>query len=436
MNPIMVVAGTRPELIKLAPVIEGLERLKADYLFVWSGQHYDYELSTMFFEQLRMPGADHYLHVGSGSHSEQTARTMLGLEKLIKKRSPAIVVAEGDTNTVVAASLVASKCLVPFAHVEAGLRSWNMTMPEETNRKVADAIATMHFAPTKLAMTNLLLEGVSEDRIHLTGNTIVDVVYKHVTHAKESVKDFLSDLKLKTNDFILVTAHRAENTDNPHRLRNIAMALEELSKHYDVVFPIHPRTKRYVAKLGLARYLRSVKSTQPLGYLEFLGILACCRAVLTDSGGVQEEAFTLKVPAVTMRYNTERPETTMFGLNKLAGADAKSIVALTLEQADHTKKAKAGKIANVLGDGRAGERIAGLLNQAAKKGIKINEPDNRHAPMVSYALLDRDKALDCNHDPIIGFANTGEPDLSTRNTWMLLARIARKSNDIGSSDTK
>lgn len=435
MNPIMVVAGTRPELIKLAPVIEWLEKLKADYLFVWSGQHYDYELSTVFFEQLRMPKADHDLHVGSGSHSKQTAETMLGLEKLIKKHSPSVVVAEGDTNTVVAASLVASKRLVPFAHVEAGLRSWNMTMPEEINRKVADAIATMHFAPTRLAMTNLLLEGVSEDSVYLTGNTIVDVVQKYVTHAKESVKNLLSKLKINADDFFLVTVHRAENTDNPHRLRNIAVALEELSRQYDIVFPIHPRTKRYVAKLGLARHFRSVKSTQPLGYLEFLGLLAYCRTVLTDSGGVQEEAFTLKVPAVTMRYNTERPETTMYGLNKLAGVDAESIVALALEQADHAKEAKARKIDNVLGDGHAGKRIAELLNQAAEEGIKINEPDNRHAPMVTYALLDSDKTLDSNHHPIIGFTKTGEPDLSMKNAKMLLARIAKKSDDISSADT-
>ena len=172
-KPLLIVAGTRPELIKLAPVFKWLEKFNVEYIFAWSGQHYDYELSKIFFEQLRIPDPKENLDVRSGTHAEQTAKVMVGLEKLIEKYSPSILVAEGDTNTVVATSLTALKCMVPFAHVEAGLRSWNMCMPEEINRKIADAIATLHFAPTELAAMNLLFEGIFPQHIHVTGNTIV-----------------------------------------------------------------------------------------------------------------------------------------------------------------------------------------------------------------------------------------------------------------------
>jgi UDP-N-acetylglucosamine 2-epimerase (non-hydrolysing) len=218
---LLIVAGTRPEVIKLAPLLKWLERLDLEYVFVWSGQHYDYELSRIFFEQLKVPEPHENLDVRSGTHADQTAKVMVGLEKLTKKYSPSVLVAEGDTNTVVASSLTALKCTVPFAHVEAGLRSWNMCMPEEINRRIADIIATLHFAPTELAAMNLLFEGVSSKCVHLTGNTIVDVVSEYESLAKKRGEELLPELGLEKNGYFLVTVHRAENTDNIYRLANI-----------------------------------------------------------------------------------------------------------------------------------------------------------------------------------------------------------------------
>ena len=376
-KPLLIVAGTRPEVIKLAPVLKWLERLDLEYVFVWSGQHYDYELSRIFFEQLGIPDPDEDLDVRSGTHAEQTAKMMVGLEKVIEKYSPSVVVAEGDTNTVVASSLTALKCLVPFAHVEAGLRSWNMCMPEEVNRKVADAIASLHFAPTELAAMNLLFEGVPSRSVHVTGNTIVDMVNEYESLARKRGEELLSELGLEKYGYFLTTVHRAENTDNPQRLANIVMALRELSQHHDVLFPIHPRTEKRLIDLGLMGHLKNVKVVEPMGYLEFLGVLAHARVVLTDSGGVQEEAFTLKVPTVVLRYNTERPETTMFRISVLAGADRDRIVKLALLQAERAEEVRGLNFKNPLGDGLAGKRIAQILKEAVEGGLAIEEPDLR-----------------------------------------------------------
>lgn len=215
MKPIMVVAGTRPEVIKLAPVIKWLQRLSVDYVFVWSGQHYDYMLSRVFFEEFGLDEPDVNLMVGSGSHAEQTARVMLGLERAIMDYSPSVVVAEGDTNTVLAAALVSVKCLTPFAHVEAGLRSWSMVMPEEVNRRVADAVASLHFAPTRWAALNLLFEGVPSRTVHVAGNTIVDSLQQIMSRVYDRSDSVLNEYGLDEDDFILITLHRAENTNNP-----------------------------------------------------------------------------------------------------------------------------------------------------------------------------------------------------------------------------
>jgi UDP-N-acetylglucosamine 2-epimerase (non-hydrolysing) len=425
MKPVMIVAGTRPEIIKLASVIESLEKLNIDYLFIWTGQHYDYELSKVFFEQFKLPEPDEVLQVGSGTHAEQTAKIMLGLEKLIKKHSPAIVTAEGDTNTVVATALTSLKCLVPFAHVEAGLRSWNMAMPEEVNRKIADTVATVHFAPTKLSLINLLFEGICPKNIYLTGNTIVDILCKYKNLVKEKGEAFLSEVGLDKNNYILVTLHRAENTDNPQRLGNILKALKYLSQQYNIIFPAHPRTKNRIMELGLAKYLQKVRIIKPLGYFEFLSLLANCKTVLTDSGGVQEEAFILKVPTVTLRYNTERPETTMYGLNKLAGADTELIVRLTLQQIGYAEKMRALDIKNPFGDGHAGERIARILKEFSEKEIAIEEPDLRETPVVTYALLDDRAGIDSIFEPIVGFNENGEPCIQAKDYWKLLAKVRR-----------
>jgi len=433
----MIVAGTRPEIIKLAPVIKWLEKLGEEYIFVWSGQHYDYELSRIFFEQLRIPEPDEDLNVGSGTHAEQTAKMMVGLERLIQKYSPAIVVAEGDTNTVVASSLTALKCLVPFAHVEAGLRSWNMSMPEEVNRKIADALASVCFAPTKLAVINLLFEGVSRKFIHLTGNTIVDVVYEYKEYVMRKGDETLARFDLDKYDFILVTLHRAENTVNRERLRSILAAFSELSEYYRIVFPMHPRTRNAIVKFGLGDYLKKIEVLDPLGYLEFLGLLANSRVVLTDSGGVQEESLTLKVPTVTLRYNTERPETTMFHVNVLAGADKDRIVKLALMQAERAEKIRRLSFENPFGDGYAGKRITQILKEALENRLDIKEPDLRETPAIEYRLLEEDCLENSSlFDLLVAFDGDGRPILSESGTLKFLARIKGRFNDKGSFDSK
>ncbi|MEM0172806.1 MAG: UDP-N-acetylglucosamine 2-epimerase (non-hydrolyzing) [Nitrososphaerota archaeon] len=428
MKPMMIVAGTRPEVIKLAPVVKRLQQLGIDYIFVWSGQHYDYLLSRVFFREFELAEPIIDLMVGSGSHAEQTTRLMLGLERVIKDYTPSVVVAEGDTNTVLASALVAAKLLTPFAHVEAGLRSWNMLMPEEVNRRLADSIARLHFAPTKLAALNLLFEGISSRTVYVTGNTIVDSLQEFMSKVVSLSDSVLSGYGLERYDYILVTLHRAENTDNPKRLESILKALNELSRYYHVVFPVHPRTMNAISRLGLSEQLSRVKLTEPLGYLEFLSLLSNSRVVLTDSGGVQEEAFTLKIPTVTLRYNTERPETTLYGINMLAGADRDKIVKLTLMQAERAEGVRRLSFENPLGDGQAGRRIAQILREVLEAGLTINEPDLRDTPVVKYRLLDETGDFETSSlfDLLVAFDKDGEPVLPWENKLRFIARIKDK----------
>ncbi|MEM3464870.1 MAG: UDP-N-acetylglucosamine 2-epimerase (non-hydrolyzing) [Candidatus Jordarchaeales archaeon] len=425
MNTVMVVAGTRPEVIKTAPVLRGLDEAGVDYVFVWSGQHYDYLLSQVFFEEFGLDGADVDLGLGSGSHAQQTGQIMIGVEKLIGEHNPALVVAVGDTNTVLAVALTASKCHVPFAHVEAGLRSWNMLMPEEANRRVADAVASLHFAPTRWAALNLLFEGVSSRSVHVTGNTIVDAVRRFMPRVEEQAEEILEDHGIERGEYILVTLHRAENTDNAERLKGVVEALIELAGRFRVIFPLHPRTRKMLDGLGLLGQLEdAVMLMEPLGYFEFLALLANCLVVLTDSGGVQEEAFTLKVPTVTLRYNTERPETTMYGINVLAGAEAHRIVEYTLRQSERSGEIRRLDFKNPLGDGEAGIRIAKLLKEAIESGLALIEPDLRETPIVGYRLLEVDAiGSPWVFDLLAGFSRDGEPCLPSKACGKLLARL-------------
>jgi UDP-N-acetylglucosamine 2-epimerase (non-hydrolysing) len=390
----MVVGGTRPEAIKLAPVIWGLEEAGVEYVFVWSGQHYDYEMSRVFFEQLKLPEPALDLEVGSGTHAEQTAKAMLGIENAVKKLKPSVVVAEGDTNTVAAAALASAKTLTPFAHVEAGLRSWDRTMPEEVNRVVADALAQLCFAPTELAAINLMHEGVPLRKIHVTGNTIVDVVHRYIGVARERRETLLTQLNLEEREYAIATVHRQENVSNPERLASIAKALARIAEEVPVVFPLHPRTRRALEELNLAAKLaeKGVRLLNPLGYFEFLGLLDASLLALTDSGGVQEEAYILGVPTLTLRYNTERPETVLSGINKLAGTDADTIAReakVALEKRDEIIE-KWRRMQGLLGKGDAGARIAKILAEHLEE--RVDSIDSREDPYITYAAVALEKA--------------------------------------------
>jgi UDP-N-acetylglucosamine 2-epimerase (non-hydrolysing) len=348
---ISIVLGTRPEIIKMAPVIRACQHAGADYSVLHTGQHYSYEMDEIFFKELELPKPQYNLDVGSCSHAEQTAKIMTGIEKIYLADKPDIVLVQGDTNTVLAGTLAAAKLHIPVGHVEAGLRSFDRRMPEEINRIVADHIADYLFAPTELSKQYLLQEGIDEKKIHVTGNTVVDAVFQNRTIAQKN-SSLLGELGLEPQRYFLVTVHRAENVDEKFRLKGIFSGLSRIAKTYDlpVLFPVHPRTQKMMKEFGIDA--DGISLIQPVGYLEFMGLEANARLILTDSGGVQEEACILGVPCVTLRENTERPETITAGANMLAGTEAGKIYDAALKMMDSPRTWE-----NPYGNGKAAPQI-------------------------------------------------------------------------------
>ncbi|KUG21116.1 MAG: UDP-N-acetylglucosamine 2-epimerase (non-hydrolyzing) [Methanomicrobiaceae archaeon] len=346
-----IILGTRPEIIKMSPVIRECERRHLDYFILHTGQHYSYEMDRLFFEELDLPEPRYNLDVGSGSHAEQTGKILFGVEKILDQEAPDIVLVQGDTNTVVAGALAASKLQIRVGHVEAGLRSFNRRMPEEINRVMTDHISDYLFAPTENARENLLREGIDDKKICVTGNTVVDAIYQNLDIAKRKVS-ILQDLDLRPHEYFLVTAHREENVDNRDRLRGIIRGLESLQKEFSmpVIFPVHPRTAKRINELGIDR--DGIRVTRPFGFLEFLQLESHAKLVLTDSGGVQEETCVLGVPCATMRYDTERPETLAIGSNILVGTDSAGIL-----EGARTAVTWKNHWKNPYGDGIAGKMI-------------------------------------------------------------------------------
>jgi UDP-N-acetylglucosamine 2-epimerase (non-hydrolysing) len=353
-----IVLGTRPEITKFSPVIRRLEAEKADYFILHTGQHYSYELDRVFFERLKLPAPKYNLNTGSGSHAEETGKMLIGIEKVLREEKPGIVLVEGDTNSVLAGALAAVKLGVKVGHVEAGLRSGDRTMPEEINRILADHISDFLFAPTEQSRRLLLHEGIAKEKIFVTGNTCVDAVYQNLDLAR-SDDGLLKSLNLTSKRFFLVTLHRQENVDSRERFAAILAGLKELASKYGVpvVYPIHPRSRKQLSAFGLDAAGLTV--IEPVDYLAFLLLESHAGLILTDSGGIQEEACILGVPCVTLRDNTERPETVDAGANVLAGASPERIVKCAAEML-----AKKGKWANPFGDGRAAEKILGIISRA------------------------------------------------------------------------
>ena len=361
--------GTRPEIIKMSPVIRACERRGVDFFILHTGQHYSYGMDRVFFEELRLPEPAYHLDTGPGSHAEQTGEIMKGVEKILARERPDTLLVQGDTNTVLAGALAAAKCYVrrdeqgkgalpvKIGHVEAGLRSFDRTMPEEINRIVADHLSDSCFAPTDDARHNLLREGIGEEKIFVTGNTIVDAVRENLALAGRS-GDITRDLDLPEKGYFLLTLHRQENVDNQARLAGILGALEHLhaSKGIPILFPMHPRTEKMIRTFGLP--VDALHTIKPLGFLSFLQLESKARLILTDSGGVQEEACILGVPCVTLRDSTERPETVAAGANLVSGVTAPSILG-----AVETMLERPVSWENPFGDGRSGDRIIALLTQ-------------------------------------------------------------------------
>ena len=347
---IVNVVGARPNFIKIAPIVE--EMRKAPHMegvLVHTGQHYDEGMSDVFFRELGIPVPDVYLGVGSGTHAEQTARIMVEFEKVCLREQPDLILVVGDVNSTMACSIVAAKLVIPIAHVEAGLRSFDRTMPEEINRVVTDGLASLLFTTSRDANENLEREGVNPAKIHFVGNVMIDTLLKHRQKA--------AGLKIdKPEQYALVTLHRPSNVDDPDVLGPILEAFETISKSIPVLFPIHPRTAKRIREFGFS--LNNLRLMDPLGYLEFLNLESTATVVLTDSGGLQEETTILGVPCLTLRHNTERPVTITEGTNIMVGPDKARILQAFRRIMDGDRKPNGPP---EYWDGRAAERIVQVL---------------------------------------------------------------------------
>lgn len=354
------VVGARPNFMKVAPVWAALApRPGVSQRLVHTGQHYDANMSDIFFAQLGLPEPDANLGVGSGSHAVQTAQIMTGFEALALEKRPDLVLVYGDVNSTVAAALVCAKLLIPVAHVEAGLRSFDRAMPEEINRLLTDQIADLLFTPSADGDANLRREGVAEHKIHCVGNVMIDTLARLLPLASQRWREPALQ-PWRGRRFVLVTLHRPSNVDEPAMLVAIMAALDNISRTFPVLFPVHPRTRRRLQEIGWAPNSPELYFSDPLSYLDFLALQQTAAAVVTDSGGVQEESTFLGIPCLTVRANTERPITVEIGTNILIGQD---MARLEREiEAIARGQAKTGAVPP-LWDGRAGERIADIITQ-------------------------------------------------------------------------
>lgn len=326
---IVLVAGARPNFMKVAPILRLLRENPSSFqpVFVHTGQHYDVEMSELFLAELNLPAPDYYLGVGSGSHAEQTGRVMTAFEQVLARERPDLVMVVGDVNSTLAAALTAAKLCIPVAHVEAGLRSFDRTMPEEINRVLTDHLCEQLFTTCEDANANLRAEGIGEEKIHFVGNTMVESLLTYRALAERS--SIGERLGVEPSNFCVVTLHRPSNVDRPEVLRALMSALEEIAAELPVVFPAHPRTQKRLQEFGVwhpGGEAGQVVILEPVGYFDFLWLEAHARLVITDSGGVQEETTILSVPCLTVRENTERPITIAMGTNVLVGSDPARLV--------------------------------------------------------------------------------------------------------------
>jgi UDP-N-acetylglucosamine 2-epimerase (non-hydrolysing) len=374
---IVYVVGARPNLVKMAPVIAELRKGIPDgrHVLVHTGQHYDRMMSDVFVEELGLPGPRHELGVGSGSHAQQTARTMERLEPILEQERPDLVVVPGDVNSTLASALVAVKLGIPIAHIESGLRSFDRTMPEEINRIVADQFSDYLFVHCEEGIENLRREGIPDERIHFVGNTMIDSLVATEDRFRASLT--AKRLGLAPGEYLLVTLHRPSLVDGPLLTETIAQ-LDELARRLPVVFPIHPRTRKMLNDRALGG--SDLRLIDPLGYLDFLSLETDAAAVLTDSGGVQEETTHLGIPCFTLRDNTERPVTVRLGTNTVLGLKPERIAEIPSLIGGRVKFGRPP-----LWDGRAAERVAKVIIEAGKgkpAGRSSVEAPHRAAPTV------------------------------------------------------
>ncbi|MGB8930868.1 MAG: UDP-N-acetylglucosamine 2-epimerase (non-hydrolyzing) [Anaeromyxobacteraceae bacterium] len=366
---IIHVVGARPNYMKIAPVMKAIGRARyATQKLVHTGQHYDFSMSDVFFTDLGMPVPDIHLGVGSGSHAEQTAKVLVGFEKVCQDEKPDLVVVAGDVNSTMACAIDCAKLRIPCAHVEAGLRSFDLDMPEEINRIVTDRICDLLLTPSSDGDENLRREGTPEGRIFRVGNVMIDTLVEHLPRAKATGSP--AKVGVVPGGYAVLTLHRPSNVDDPATLGRLLDAIEAIQKRLPVVFPIHPRTRKRFSEFGVdgrVAGMKGLKLCDPLGYLEFLGLTSQAKLVLTDSGGLQEETTALGIPCLTLRENTERPVTVSEGTNTVVGTDTSRIIAEAVVALDG--RGKGGRIPE-LWEGGASERIAAVFREWLAKRVR------------------------------------------------------------------
>src|SRR2546425_4822957 len=363
MLKVIIVAGARPNFIKVAPIVAAMRRRPKDFqpILIHTGQHYDAAMSQAFFRDLEMPEPDIDLGVGSASHAVQTAGVIQAFEPVVISEKPDWVVVVGDVNSTMACAIVCAKLNVKVAHVEAGLRSRDRSMPEEINRVLTDQIADLLLTPSRDGDANLRAEGIPEARIRFVGNVMIDSLMTQLDRARQS--SVLTTLELQEKSYAVLTLHRPSNVDQQAAFGRILDALEEIARRLPIVFPAHPRTRKMIDELGLGARVQSMKNLRvidPVGYLDFLRLTSCARLVLTDSGGIQEETTVLGIPCITLRENTERPITVEMGTNTIAGTDTSKIIAAANRALNNALPESNVRIPEFW-DGRAADRILDAL---------------------------------------------------------------------------
>lgn len=352
-----IILGTRPEIIKLSSLVRLMQEKKSDYFIIHSNQHYSKDMDEIFFEELELPKPKYNLGVGSNTHAKMTAKILEGLEDILIREKPDVIYVQGDTNTVMAGALTASKLGVKIAHIEAGLRSYDRDMPEEVNRIVTDHISDYLFPPTAKSAQILETEGIDKAKIHTVGNTIVDAVYQNLEISKNKINT-LDKLGLKENNYFLLTMHRPSNVDNKEILSGLLATMGELAEKHkvEVVFPIHPRTSKQIESFNI-ELDSGIRMIEPVGFLDMLQLESGAKVILTDSGGIQEEACILHTPCVTLRENTERPEVVEVGASILAGRDHDLIMKSVSGMLN-----KDTNWQNPLGDGNSAKNIYNVVS--------------------------------------------------------------------------
>ena len=360
MDGIYFIAGARPNFMKIAPLIYELKNYEFKFKLIHTGQHYDYNMSRIFFDELGIPKPDYFLNAGSGSHAVQTAKIMVEFEKILEEDPPRVVVVVGDVNSTIACALVAKKLFIDVAHVEAGLRSFDRRMPEEINRVLTDQISDLLFTTESSAELNLKREGIDESKIFFVGNIMIDTLVHNIEKAKRI--DTFKQYKLNSQSYALVTLHRPSNVDRKDSLKRVVEALNFIAKRTVVFFPIHPRTQKNLIMFNLMMQLNTERIilTEPVGYLDFLNLMMHAKFIVSDSGGIQEEASFLGIPILTMRENTERPITVEKGTNTIIGSDIEKLKQYINEIMDN--RYKKGQVIEKW-DGKTAQRIIQIIQE-------------------------------------------------------------------------